>query len=746
MTSLYDNLPPVEVGGRKLVGRVVFGLLILAAALLGVGSGLLLVYSTDLPQVTELEQFRPSSITELYDDQGRIIGSFALQRRMIGRYEDFPKVLRDAIISTEDKDFESHLGINFWRMGGAAFRDISSGSRAQGASTLTMQLSRNLFLSADRNFRRKVQEIMLSLQIERRFTKEQIFTMYCNQIYLGHGVYGFEAGSHFYFNKPAKDLTLDEAAILAGLPKAPNSYSPINSPERALRRRNLVINNMLEDGKITADQALKAKEAPIKLTFQSDPNSLAPNFVEDIRRYLEKKFGTDEVHEGGLRVYTTLDMDLQRTATQALLDGLAAYERRHGWKGKLPNIVAAGDDLKTYEHPDWDNAQGPGSYVHALVTEVSPASATVKFGRFSAVLVPDDVKWTVHKSPQEILTVGDIAYIKVISLAGDRSKVSLEEDSGTEAALMAIDNATGDIKALVGGRDYEESKFNRATQALRQTGSSFKPYVYATAVDQVGISPDDTILDAPISFPTPSGLYTPHNYDGKFEGTISLRRAIADSRNIPALKLAERVGIRNVIEMAHKFGVTSNMQPYLPVALGAAEITLTEQVAAYATFPNDGVRVTPRYITKVTDYNGRVLEENYPDVKDVISQQTARTMVEFLKEPILHGTAYAASAMKHPLGGKTGTTNDFTDAWFIGFSPSITCGVWVGFDEKKSLGAKETGAKAALPIWMDYMKVALKGKETEEFSGAPTPPPNAVAKKIAPAPAGPPPSEDGESH
>jgi penicillin-binding protein 1A len=241
-------------------------------------------------------------------------------------------------------------------------------------------------------------------------------------------------------------------------------------------------------------------------------------------------------------------------------------------------------------------------------------------------------------------------------------------------------------------------------------------------------------------------MYTPHNYDGKFEGTISLRRAIADSRNIPALKLAERVGIRNVIEMAHKFGVTSNIQPYLPIALGAAEITLIEQVAAYATFPNDGVRVTPRYITKVTDYNGRVLEENYPDVKDVISQQTARTMVEFLKEPILHGTAFAASAMKHPLGGKTGTTNDFTDAWFIGFSPSITCGVWVGFDEKKSLGAKETGAKAALPIWMDYMKVALKGKETEEFSGAPTPPPNTVAKKTAPAPAGPPPSDDAESH
>ena len=747
MTSLYDNLPPVEVGGRKLVGRVVFGLLVLLAAALGIGTGLLLVYSTDLPQVTELERFRPSSITELYDDQGRIIGSFALQRRMIGRYEDFPKVLRDAIISTEDKDFEHHFGINLWRVGGAAVRDFTSGSRAQGASTLTMQLSRNLFLSADRNFRRKVQEILLSLQIERRFTKEQIFTMYCNQIYLGHGVYGFEAGSHFYFNKPAKDLTLDEAAVLAGLPKAPNSYSPINNPEKALKRRNLVINNMLEDGKITAEQAERAKEAPITLHFQSDPNSIAPYFVEEIRRYLEKKYGSDEVHEAGLRVYTTLDLDLQRTATQSLLDGLAAYERRHGWKAKLPNVVAAGDDLHSYEHPDWDNTIEPGSYVHVLVTEVSPASATLKFGRYGAVLTPEDIKWTGHKSPQEILSVGDLAYIKVAQLNGDRSKVSLEQDSGTQGALMAVDNATGDIKAMVGGRDYEESKFNRATQAMRQTGSSFKPYVYTTAVEELGISPDDTIVDAPISFPSGGGLYTPHNYDGKFEGTISLRHALADSRNIPALKLAERAGIRNVIDMAHKFGVTTQIQPYLPVALGAAEITLYEQVAAYATFPNDGVRVTPRYITKVTDYDGRVLEEDYPDVKDVISSQTARTMVEFMREPVLHGTAYAASvALKgYNLGGKTGTTNDFTDAWFIGFSPNTTCGVWIGFDEKKSLGAKETGARAALPIWIDYMKAALKGHDKEDFVGAPAPPANAVAKKSEPAPTTSQP-DDAESH
>lgn len=729
MTSLYDNLPPVEVGGRKLVARVVFGLLVAFSAALGVFSGLLLVYSTDLPQVTELEQYRPSSITELYDDQGRVIGSFALQRRIIARYEDFPKVLRDAILSTEDKAFEKHWGINFWRVIGAAIRDVTTAKRAQGASTLTMQLSRNLFLSHERTFRRKVQEVMLAIQIERRFTKQQIFTMYANQIYLGHGVYGFQAGSHYYFNKPAKDLTIEEAAILAGLPKAPTTYSPISNPDRSVKRRNLVINNMMEDGRITADEAQRAKSAPLRLSFQSDPNSLAPYFVEEIRRYLEKKYGTDEVHEGGLRVYTSLNMDLQRTAKQALLDGLATYERRHGWKGNLRNVIAAGETISTYAHPDWDLELGPGSYVHAVVTAVAPGTATVHFGRYQATITPAEMAWTRRKSPHDILSVGDLAYVKVVSLAGQHSKVILEQDSGAQGAILAIDNASGDIKAMVGGRDYEESKFNRATQALRQTGSSFKPYVYTAAVDQLGLTLEDEILDAPITFPTASGPYTPRNYDGKFEGTISLRRAVADSRNIPALKVADRVGIRTVIDYAHRFGITSNIPPYLPVALGAAEVTLFEQVAAYATFPNDGVRVTPRYIRRVEDYEGRVLEEGYPEVKDVISASTARTMVQFLRQPVLHGTAYAASRLKHPLAGKTGTTNDFTDAWFLGFSPSVTCGVWVGFDEKKTLGKKETGGEAALPIWIEFMRVALQGKEHEDFLAAPPPSPTAIARK-----------------
>ncbi len=730
MKSIYAELPPVEVAGTKLVGRVVFALLVVASALIGAFGGLLLVYSTELPEVSELQRYHPSTGTELYDDQGRVIGSFALQRRIVVGYDDFPKVLRDAIISVEDKDFEKHWGVNFWRALGAAYRDLVSGGKVQGASTLTMQLSRNLFLSPERKWHRKVQEIMLSIQIERRFTKAQIFTMYANQIFLGHGAYGFEAASQFYFSKHAKNLTLEEAALLAGLPKAPNYYSPLNNPERAMRRRNLVINAMLEDGKITAEQAARAKSAPIVLHIQSDPNSLAPYFAEEIRRYLEKKYGSDDVHQGGLRVYTTLNKEFQETANRAVLDGLAAYERRHGWKGNLANIVAAGLELDKFQHPDWDEPLAPGSYVHALVTDVSPSFAAVKFGRYAATIAPADLAWTKSKSPEEILSRGDIVYVKVLSLSEmGMSKVSLEQDSGTQGALLAIDNGTGDVKAMVGGRDFDESKFNRATQAMRQVGSSFKPYVYTAAIDN-GATPDDIILDAPVTFMTASGPYSPHNYDGKFEGNITLRRAISQSRNIPALKTAAHVGINRVIEYTRKFGITSPLPPVLPLALGAADLTLMEQTSAFTTFPNDGVRVVPRYIRKVVDYDGRVLEENYPDVKDVISPRTARVMTSLLREVVLHGTAFQASKLNHPLAGKTGTTNDFTDAWFVGFSPSITCGVWVGFDEKKTLGKKETGALAALPIWIDFMKVALKGRDKEDFAPPPTDLPHNAAAKV----------------
>ena len=719
MKILVRHLPPLEVGGRNLVGYIVFGLLVLISSAVGAAAGLLLVYSTDLPQVEQLEHYRPSSVTELYDRLGRVIGTFALQRRVVATYDDYPEVLRTALVSIEDKEFYTHSGINFWRIAGAAYRDIESGGKVQGASTLTMQLARNLFLSPDRSFHRKIQEALLAIQIERRFTKPQIFTLYANQIFLGHGAYGFEAASEFYFSKPAKQLTLDEAALLAGLPKAPQYYSPVTHPDRAQKRRNLVLNAMLEDGKITALQASDAKAKPIRLNLQKDPNSLAPNFVEEIRRYLENRYGTDQVHEGGLRVYTSLDMDLQRAANQAVLDGLAAYERREKWRGNLANVAPLGQHVDKYEDPDWDQEPEVNGYFHAIVTSVDATAAQIRFGARTATFSPADVAWTQRKLPA-LLRAGDIVYVKVLSLdPGGKAKVSLEQDSGAQGALVAIDNATGEIKAMVGGRDFNLSKFNRATQALRQVGSSFKPYVYTAIIDQGG-SPDETVLDAPITFETQSGPYTPHNYDNKFEGLITLRRALAQSRNIPALKLADRIGIRTVIDYAHRFGVTSTIPPYLPVALGSAEVTLIEQTSAFSVFPNDGVLLAPRYIRKVTDYDGRILEEDFPDIKDVISSRTARIMTSMLREVVQHGTAAAAAKMPYPLAGKTGTTNDFTDAWFIGFSPSLTCGVWIGYDEKKSLGPKESGGHAALPIWIQFMNAALAGKDPGEFQPAPT--------------------------
>jgi penicillin-binding protein 1A len=501
------------------------------------------------------------------------------------------------------------------------------------------------------------------------------------------------------------------------LPKSPTQYSPITNPQNALRRRSLVINAMLEDGKITAQQASRAKELPIRLNVQSATNSVAPYFVEEIRRYLEKKYGSEEVHQNGLRVYTTLNLDWQRAANKAALDGLATYERRHGWKGKLKNVLGA-ETLASYEHPDWSDLIEVGGYTHALITDVSATAATAKFGRYTTQLSPADIQWTGKRSPKDILNSGDIAYVRILALPSgptNQARVSLEQDSGAQVALMAVDNTSGDIKAMIGGRDFRESQFNRATQALRQVGSSFKPYVYTAALDTDTISPDDYILDTPTTFMTASGPYSPSNYDGKFWGNLPLRVAFANSRNIPALKIAERVTIKTVIEYAHKFGITSNIPAFLPVALGSAEVTLFEQTAAFTTFPNDGVRVMPRYIRKVTDYDGHVREENFPEVRDVVNSKTARTMVSLLQGVVQHGTATAALKLKHPLGGKTGTTNDFTDAWFMGFSPSITCGVWIGFDEKKTLGNKETGGQAALPVWIDFMKVALQGRDGENF-------------------------------
>jgi len=675
----------------------------------------MLVYSIDLPQIDDLERYHPDTTTELLDIHGREIGSFALERRVVLPYTDFPPVLRQALISIEDKTFERNWGVNLFRAVGAAWRDLHSRSRAQGSSTLTMQLARNLFLSNEKTYGRKLQEILLAMQIERVFTKDQIFQMYANQIYLGHGTYGFEAASEFYFSKHVRDLTLPEAALLAALPKGAESYSPINHPDRALRRRNLVLSEMRADGKITAAEEQAAAATPLGLHIEPPPNSVAPYFVEEVRRQLEKEYGAEEVHGAGLRVYTTLDLDLQLVANKAVLDGTAAYERRHGWKGHLQNVVQAGLDLEKYEHPDWAQSIEKGGYYHALVMEVSPARVMIKIGSLRAEMTPADWAWTQQKTADTFLTVGDVVYVQLGANSADGIvHAELEQDSGVQASMMAVDNSNGEVLAMVGGRDFALSQFNRATQSEREVGSSFKPYVYTTAVE-AGAKPTDMIVDGPVSFYTPNGPYTPHNYEGDYKGSMTLLNAFAESRNIPALKLADKVGIRKVIETAHRFGVTSNLPAFLPIAIGAADISLFEQVQSYSVFPNDGIRIEPHTIRKVTQADGVPLDEAPPQVSEVISVETARTMMQFLQAVTRIGTGAAAAQLKHPLGGKTGTTNDFTDAWFIGFSPSVTCGTWIGYDNRQSLGDKETGAKAALPMWMDFMRAAIANKTDETF-------------------------------
>ena len=717
------SLPPItlRLRGWKLIDRVALAFLLLCAITLGAATGLLFVYESDLPEIRALETYRPNVVTEIYADDGQLVGSFALQRRILMTWEQTPKVLYNAVCAIEDQHFEDHWGVDFPRVAGAAYRNIIKHRRAEGASTITMQLAGNLFLDrSERSFRRKAQEILLSLQIERRYTKPQIFAMYANQVYLAHGNYGFAAASQFYFGKPVTDINLQQAALLAGMIRGP-IYSPLGDPARALARRNLVLHQMMEEGKITPAEEAAARKTPLGLHVQYPRNDLAPYFFEDIRKYLEATYGTEAVHERGLRVYTTLNITMQKAANEAIHDGLHIYDRRHGWRGKLANILKDNlGKLDSYEDDDWRHPIEKGNYVTGLILAVDDKSATVKIGSYRALLTASDMAWTGHKKPDEILAVGDLAQFSIQDLRETTARVQLEQQPTPQAAMIAIENGTGEIKAMVGGYSFEDSKFNRATQAFRQVGSSFKPYVYTTAVEK-GASPFDTIVDAPFSTISGGQVYAPRNYDEKFEGTITLRRALAGSRNVPAVKLAERVGINSVVDMAKRFGITTPLPPYLPLALGAADMKLLEHVSAFTVFPNDGIRIDPHMIRRVTSYDGALLEEAHPEVHDVISPEVAHTMTAMLEEVVQFGTAIKAKSIGRPAAGKTGTTQDFTDAWFIGFTPQITAGVWVGYDDKQiSLGKRESGALAALPIWMEFVEKGMAGIPVVDFANVVT--------------------------
>jgi penicillin-binding protein 1A len=701
---------------------------LLLSAGVGAVAGLVFVYSSDLPQIRELEDYRPDVMTDLYADDGTIIGSFALERRVIVTYNQIPPVLRDAIISIEDRHFESHWGIDVLRIVRAAVTDLMEWRRAQGASTLTQQLSKKLFLTPEKSFRRKIQEALMAIQIERYFTKSQIFTMYTNLMDLGHGNFGYEAAAQFFFGKHIWELSLPEAAVLAGIPKSPTAYSPLLHPEASRRRRNQVLLAMLENGKISQGQYREAVSAPLGLNIQKWNYTLAPYFVEEVRQFLEKKYGPEAVDERGLRVYTTLNIKIQKLAQAALQEGLRDDDKRRGWRGpeknvlKTPVTLADGQPatLETYADSDWKLAFQPGDLVHGLVMQVSPDHALVRFGDFTAHVTPPDFAWTNKTRPTDLFAPGDVDLFQIKEIKGSKLVVTLDQYPNVQGAILVIDNPTGAIKAMVGGYDWNESKYNRATQAERQVGSSFKVYVYSQAI-LGGMSPFDTILDAPVGYSTSSGWWSPHNYDEKYEGTITLLHALAESRNVPAVKLLAKIGVDSVIRLCRKFGITSRLVPNLPLALGASDLTLLEHTSAFTTFPNDGVHITPRMVYRVTNYDGRVIDDFQPEVTDVLPASVARLMVSMLREAFNSGTAVRAKslAQKYPMAGKTGTTNDFSDAWFLGFTPSTTCGVYVGFDDHQTLGDKEEGARVALPIWMQFMSEYLKGRPVEDFPHSP---------------------------
>lgn len=715
--------------------------LFVTAALLGVLSGVLFAYAGDLPQISALDNYNPSTITRVHAVDGRVIHEFATERRVVVGYENIAPELRMAIIAAEDGDFNSHFGLSVSRIAVTLARDIAEAvtdavrgrrSRPAGASTLTQQLARMLlpeavgFQDGDLSLERKIREAIVAIQIEKRYTKREILTLYANQMYWGHGAYGVEAAARLYFGKSAKDVTLEEAAMIAGIIQGNVRQSPYVNMDAAVWRRNYTLDRMAAEGFISYERAEEAKATPIVVRGgPTPPPSIAPYFVEEVRKHLEARYGAKRLYEGGLAVKTTLDADLQEAANRALADGLRRLDKARGFRRPARNVVAEKHSIQSFSHDRWSRPIAAGDIVPAVVASIGqPAPAgivRVKIGRYHADLTRESVAAWPRRPAATAFRVGDLVEVRITTIdeASGAAAVTLEQTPIVEGALVAIDNRTGQIRAMVGGWSFNRSKFNRAVQAYRQLGSTFKPIVYTSAIDR-GLTPVTTIIDQPVSYPAGSGgLYEPQNYDHKFEGPITLRRALEHSRNIPAIKMMETVGASSVLAYARRFGFSREFPPYLPIALGAGEGTLLEVTSAYSVFPNRGVRAKPYFIQTVTDRDGNLLEEGRVDQVNVIRADTAFMMTSLLEGVIRRGTAAAAATLDWPLAGKTGTVDDNTDAWFVGFDPEITVGVWTGLDEKKSLGANETGAQAALPIWIEFMKTYIAGRPNRPRFEAP---------------------------
>ena len=720
-----------------IIGVVVLG------ALLGGASGVLFANASDLPVITELDDYAPETITLVHDRHGDVIGEFATQRRVIVEYDDIPEVLRHAVIAVEDADFFDHVGFNVPRLLVTLVSNVLAGDlTAAGASTLTMQLARNITLGGEqlglqKTWQRKLHEAYYTIHIEKRYTKREIFTLYCNQIWLGtanHAAHGVEAASRLYFDKPVGDLELEEAALIAGILQAPARHSPFVNPDSALVRRNYALSRMADEGYITREAAAEASGLPVRLAPRAArANSIAPYFIEEVRQHLESEYGAQRLYEDGLVVETTLDAGLQRAANRAVEAGLRRLDKRHGFRPAARNVLAEDGGIDGFEHIRWRLPMDAGDIVPAVVTGVDGGVINVRFGGFRAGIAADGYAWT-RRPASALVQPGDVIEVGIERLdrEGGSAAATLEQEPEAEASLIAIDNRTGQVLAMVGGYSFDRSKFNRATQAYRQLGSLFKGVLFAAAIDQ-GYTATSIVQDEPVAYEVGPNqpLYRPTNYDNEFKGPITLRHALERSRNVPSVWLMNAVGPEVVVDFARRLGFTSPIPPFLSVALGSAEATLQEVTSAYSAFPNGGVRMAPYQIERIVDREGAVLEENRPVPRDAIRADTAYIMVSLMRGVVERGTGRGARRLEWPVGGKTGTMDEYTDAWFVGFDPEITVGAWVGYDEKRTLGDGEEGARVALPIWRDFMRAHIDQRRGQAPRGF-IPPANIVFAAVDP--------------
>lgn len=666
----------------------------------------------ELPDIKELKQYKPNLISRVYSEEGELIGEYYVERRIAVPLDKIPPIVIKAFLAAEDARFFEHHGMDIRGIIRATIKNILAGSYVQGGSTITQQLARSLFLSQEKTIGRKFKELVLAYIIDNKFSKQEILQLYLNHIYLGNGAYGVEMASQDYFGKSVRQLNIAEAALIAGLPKAPSAYSPFKNPGRARKRRDYVLSRMLELGYITDGEYKKAIDTPLPKENKRIKNlQYNSHLTEYIKQNLIAKYGEEKVYKGGLTIFTSINAGFQRRAYEALDKGLRELDKRQGFRGQIDNFANDPEKKDSFLKNGPQNIDdiNLSEYYKAIVEEVNikQKKYVLKLGNFNVSLPFSNMQWASTKKPAEtLLKPGDIVYVKILSVGKNNELIaSLEQEPLVEGALISIDPNTGYIKALIGGRDFIKSQFNRAIQAKRQPGSAFKPFIYGAAIEK-GYTPVSIIIDEPISYNLGFREWAPKNFDGKYYGPTTLRHALAKSRNVVTIKLLEAIGTQNAIDFAKRAGIESKLEPNLALALGASDVTLFEMVNAYTTFASMGKKFEPQVILKVVDSSGNIMEETTPKSEQTISPAVCYVLTSMAKSVIEEGTAMRAKVLGRPVAGKTGTTNNYVDAWFLGYTPNLVTGVWVGFDQPRPLGTLETGARAALPIWIDYTMYA----------------------------------------